>query len=112
MYHVCEYMIFFIYLCPSHLYIYFAWLSVCLYPINVKTNELIRSKFCVGPHMTPRKVYGCSILQNFFEFCKILKMHEKYYEIRETFLFLFYFAERENALQIKPQLKVEIEDGR
>ena len=39
-------------------------------------------------------------------------MHEKYYEIRETFLFLFYFAERENALQIKPQLKVEIEDGR
>ena len=87
-------------------------LFVCLYPINVKTNELIRSKFCVGPHMTPRKVYGCSILQNFFEFCKILKMHEKYYEIRETFLFLFYIAERENALQIKPQLKVEIEDGR
>ena len=39
-------------------------------------------------------------------------MHEKYYEIREIFLFLFYIAERENALQIKPQLKVEIEDGR
>ena len=27
-------------------------------------------------------------------------------------MFLFYIAERENAQQIKPQLKVEIEDGR
>ena len=29
-------------------------LSVYLCPINVKTAEPIRSKFCVGPHMTPR----------------------------------------------------------
>jgi len=64
-------------------------LFVCLYPINVKTNGLIRSKFCVGPHMTPQKVYGCSKLQNFFEFCKILKMREKYYEIREMLCFCF-----------------------
>ena len=32
----------------SLIYIYFACLSVS-YPINVKTAELIGSKFCVGP---------------------------------------------------------------
>ena len=31
--------------------------SVCLYPINVKTAEPIGPKFCVGPHVTPGKVY-------------------------------------------------------
>ena len=38
-------------------------LLVCLYPKNVKTAELIGRKFCVGPHMTPGKVYGCLKLQ-------------------------------------------------
>ena len=37
-------------------------LSVCsfvyLYPLNVKTAKSIRPKFCVGPHLTPGKVYG------------------------------------------------------
>ena len=34
----------------AHLYINLAWVSVCLfvYPINVKTAEPIRTKFCVG----------------------------------------------------------------
>ena len=32
-------------------------LSVCLYPINVKTAEPIGPKFFVGPHVTPGKVY-------------------------------------------------------
>ena len=32
-------------------------LFVCLYPINVKTAKPIGPKFCVGPHMIPRKVY-------------------------------------------------------
>ena len=46
-----------------NLYIYFACLgvclSVCLYPINVKTAEPIGTKFCVGVghHVTPGKVY-------------------------------------------------------
>ena len=35
----------------------FGCLSVCLYPINVKTAVPIRPKFYVGPHMTPGKVY-------------------------------------------------------
>ena len=101
----CETSLFFLIFCIMYVntwYFYLSWslpsiyilclavcLFVCLYPINVKTNELIRSKFCVGPHMTPQKVYGCSKLQNFFEFCKILKMREKYYEIREMFCFCF-----------------------
>ena len=43
-----------------YLYIYvytlLVWVSVCLYPINVKTAEPIRPKFCVGPRMTTGKV--------------------------------------------------------
>ena len=35
-------------------------MSVCLYPINVKTAEPIRPKFYVGPHVAPGKVYGQS----------------------------------------------------
>ena len=40
-----------------HLYINLACLFVCLYPINVKTAEPIRPKFCGGPHVAPGKVY-------------------------------------------------------
>ena len=46
--------------------VYIHCLSVCfrlfvrLYAINVKTAEPIGSEFCVGPHMTPGKVYGFS----------------------------------------------------
>ena len=43
---------------PScHLYINLAGLSVCLYPINVKTAEPIGPKFFVGHHVTTGKVY-------------------------------------------------------
>ena len=38
--------------------IYILSLSVRLYPINVKTAEQIRPVLCMGPHMTPGKVYG------------------------------------------------------
>ena len=38
--------------------IYKLSLSVCLYPINVKTAEPIGPKFCVGHHVTPGTVYG------------------------------------------------------
>ena len=33
-------------------------LFVCLYPINVKTAEPIRPKFCVGPQVVPGKISG------------------------------------------------------
>ena len=48
-----------------------------MYPIKGITAEPIGSKFCVRPHMTPRKGYACSKLQKcvykVFEFCKIWK---------------------------------------
>ena len=40
----------------ASLYINLACLSVCLYPINVKTAEPIRPEFCVEPHVAPEKV--------------------------------------------------------
>ena len=42
---------------PSLIYTLLVWLSVSLYPINVKTAEPIGPKFCVGPQMTPGKIY-------------------------------------------------------
>ena len=38
------------------MYTLLVWVSISLYPINVKTAEPIGPKFCVGPHTTPRKV--------------------------------------------------------
>ena len=40
-------------------------LSFLLYKKNVETAESIGPKFCVGPHMTPRKVCGGTKLQKF-----------------------------------------------
>ena len=64
------------------IYIYFVCLSVCLYPINVKTAEPIGPNFGVGPHVTPKE--GLRMIKisklgvkKFFNFCKILKMREK-----------------------------------
>ena len=80
----------------TNLYINLACLSVCLgvclYPINVKTAEPIRPKFCVGPNMALRKVHGQSnfiyvILKYFylklFNFVKFWKCAKKFYEIRK-----------------------------
>ena len=41
-------------------------LSVRLNPINVKTTEPIRPKFCAGPYMILGKVYGTSKLEKIF----------------------------------------------
>ena len=46
-----------------------------------------------------------------FDFCKILKCATKYYEIPKLFCFVL-FCTKWRYSQIKPQLKVEIEDGR
>ena len=46
-----------------YMFTLFVWSSVRFYPINVKTAEPIGPKFCVGPHMTPGKVYECSELR-------------------------------------------------
>ena len=66
-----------------NLYINLACLSVCLYPINVKTAEPIGPKFFVGSRVTPGKVYGSSNFQKFasikIRLLKILKIHEFYF---------------------------------
>ena len=41
-----------------YIYTLLICLPVCLYPINVKRIKPIGPKFCMGPHMTPGKVYG------------------------------------------------------
>ena len=98
------------------IYIYFACLfvclAVCLYPMNVKTAELIGPKFCVGPYVTPGKVYEWTKFQKFvfksFLFFEILKMREKILWNPQT----FFFCTKRRCSQIKPQLKVEIGDER
>ena len=67
-------------------------------PINARTAESIRSKFCLGPHMTPGKVYVG--VQEFFYFRSILKMRGKLLLNLRTFFVRRY-------PQIEPQLKVE-----
>ena len=72
---------------PLHLYINLACLSVCcLCPINVKTAEPIRPKFCMEPHVAPRKVFGQSdftyvilkfVYLKLFRFVKFLKCAKK-----------------------------------
>ena len=55
----------------SLVYIYTLWVFGCfgvclyvrLYPIDVQMAKPICPNFCVGPHMTPGKVYGCLKLQ-------------------------------------------------
>ena len=44
--------------------------------INVKTSEPIRTKFCVGPHVTPGKVYGPSNLKYVILECFYLKIFD------------------------------------
>ena len=69
-------------------------LCVCLYPINVKTTEQIGRKFCVEPHMTPRKVYEWSKFQKFASikigFSKNSKSTKIYFKIRELNCFFSY----------------------
>ena len=65
-------------------------LFVCLYPMNVKTAKPIRSKFCVGPHMTQGKIYEWSKFQKLVliksDFQWILKIHENFFKICELLL--------------------------
>ena len=104
-----KHLLFTIIVCSSHqrlimVSIYKYSLSVCLYPINVKTAEPIRPKFCVGPQLAPGKVYQLS---------KFLKFAIKsFYILYNVVYFCFILFKERRCSQIKPQLKVEIEDGR
>ena len=75
------------------------FLFVCLYPINVKTAELIGLNFFVGSRVTPGKVYRWSNFQKFasikIRFLKNLKIHKILFENPRNFLFLL-FVNKEN----------------
>ena len=70
-----------IWLHHTNLYINLACLSVCLYPINVKTAEPIGPKFVVGPRVTPCTVWWNlkNLPLNKIRFLKILKIHEFFF---------------------------------
>ena len=90
-----------------YLYVNYACLYVCLYPINVKTAEPIRPKFCVWPHVTPGRFMNDQNFQNLcfkvLYFCKILKSAKKYNKIR-NFLFCFILY-KEKMLTDKATIK-------
>ena len=89
-----------------YIYTFLVCLSNCLCPINVKTVKLIGTKFCVGPHMTPGKVYGWSklkislqLLQLSSNFIKLKNSRNFFYEINEL-------------LNNEKMFTIEREDGR
>ena len=92
----------------------FVCLSVCSYPINVKTAEPIWPKFFVGHLGTTGKVYEWSKFQIFvshqnsivIKFLKILKIREIFCENPRIIFVLFYDVHKENLLTIN------LEDGR
>ena len=94
--------------------IYKFGLSVCLYPINVKTAEPIGPKFFVGHLGTPGKVYESSKFQIFvshqnsivIKFLKILKIREIFCENPRIIFILFYDVHKENMF------RTNLEDGR
>ena len=83
------------------------FLSVCFYPINVKTVKPIRPKFFVRPCVTPGKVYGWSnfhkIAYTKFDFQNFWKS-TIFYKIRDIFVLQF--------VHTKNMFRIEIEDGR
>ena len=80
----------------------------CLYPINVKTAKPIGPEFCVGPHVTPGKVYEWSKFQKLmfksFIFIKFWKCAKKIFWNPQTF---FINCKKRRCSQIKPQLKLK-----
>ena len=99
----------------SNLYINLAWvsvclfwcLSVCLYPINVKTAEPIGPKFFVG-HLGPQGRFMNdwnfkNLCLKVFYFCKILKMREKILWNPQTFFVFVLYCTKRRCSQIKPQ---------
>jgi len=70
------------------------WVSVCLYPINVKTAEPIGPNFFVGHHVTTgfmndKFFFKKSVLKvfNFVKKIKFLKIRNFFLKIRKIFFF-------------------------
>ena len=86
--------------------IYKFGLSVCLYPINVKTAEPIGPNFFVGHLGTPGKVYEKSKFPIFVSikirsFLKILKIREIFlWKSANYFCFVFRCTQREESWKL------------
>ena len=87
-------------------------MSVCFFPINVKTVEPIGSKFCVGPNMTPGKLCGSSKFQkqvsNKIRFLSNLKIHEFYFIKSANFSLLYYNVYIEKMFTIENETWAQI----
>ena len=85
----------------------FVCLSVCLYPINIKTAEPIGPKFFVGHLGTPGKVYEWSKFQIFVSI-KIRSSLNfwKFWKSANYFCFVLRCIHKENMF------KINLEDGR
>ena len=64
--------------------------------------EPIGPKFCVGPHMTPGKVYGC--LKS-HKFVLIFKMREIMLLNARTFWFVIFYEHKEKMLTDRATIK-------
>ena len=99
---------FFLKYCATRWVALFVYLSVCLYPINVKTAEPIWPKFFVGHHVTTGKVYEWSKFQIFvsikiwssLNFLKFWKSAKFFVKIRELFLFCFTMYRKRTCSQL------------
>ena len=82
----------------------FVYLSVCLYPINVKTAEPIGPIFFVGHLGTPGKVYEWLNFQKFaptkLVSWKFWKSTNFFVKIRELFLFCFTMYTKRTCSQL------------
>jgi len=92
----------------------FVCLSVCLYPINVKTAEPIGPKFFCGTSRDPMEglwmieILNICLHHNsiFIKFLEILNIHEIFCENPRIIFVLFYDVHKENMFT------VNLEDGR
>ena len=77
----------------------FVCLSVCLYPINVKTAEPIGPNFFVGHLGTPGKVYESSKFQIFVSIKIRSSLNFKNFENPRIIFILFYDVHKENMFR-------------
>ena len=92
------------------------WGFVCLYPINVKTAEPIGPKFLWDLTWPQGRVMNDQNFKNLclkvFYFWKIFKMRKKILWNPQTFFVFVLYCTKRRCSEIKPQLKVEIREGR
>ena len=94
----------------SSIYTLLVCMLVSLYPINVQTAKPIGPKFCVGLHLSPRKVYWLSKFQKLppakIRFPLNLKIPPKMFIKSANFVLGLFYNEYKEKL-----FTIEIVDG-